>query len=116
MCTYEPAWEHTMKDGTAEAETSAPSAGRPLWVYGYQMNPPQPEARMTAIRDLLDKQNDAVALKGRKWTACLVTEERVTHVLVVTSSPEENLDLNRRLESELKGMGIRFELSVPMPV
>jgi len=105
-----------MNNGTAAAETSAPSAGRPLWVYGYQMDPPQPEARMTSIRDLLDQENNAVARQGRKWTACLVADERVTHVLVVTSSPDLNLEINRRLESALKAMGIGFELSIPMPV
>jgi len=105
-----------MKHGMAGAETSAPFAGRPLWVYGYQMNPPQPEDRMTAIRDLLDEENNTVARQGRKWTACLVTEEKVTHILVVTSISDVNLAINRRVESELKAMGIRFELSVPMPV
>jgi hypothetical protein len=101
------------KPVTAEEKSSV---GRTLWAYGYEMIPPHREDRMTEIRGLLDRENDEAAQEGRTWTARLVTEERVTHVLIVSASPQLDLEINRKLEAELKNLGLRFVPTVPMPV
>jgi hypothetical protein len=93
-----------------------PSAGRTLWVYGYEMIPAHHAAGMTVIRDLLNRANDEAKQEDRTWTARLVTEQQATHVLIVSTSPEQDREINRRLETELKALGVEFLLTVPMPV
>ena len=93
-----------------------PSSGRTLWAYGYEMIPPHLEDRMGDVRGLLERENDEAVQAGRTWTARLVTEERVTHVLIVSGSPQLDLEINKRLETELKSLGLKFLLTVPMPV
>jgi hypothetical protein len=44
----------------------------------------------------------------------VVPEERITHILVVSDSPEQDHEANRRLESELKGLKAKFSISAPM--
>ena len=95
---------------------ATPSAGRALWAYGYEMIPPHLEDRMGEVRGLLERENNEAVQAGRTWAARLVTEERVTHVLIVSASPQLDLEINRRLETELKSLGLKFLLTVPMPV
>lgn len=91
------------------------SAGRTLWLYGYELVQPDP-AQAKAIRDLLDRANDGAQRGDRTWSARLVTEHHATHVLVVSTSPGQDFEINRKLEAELKAMGIEFLLTLPMPV
>jgi len=93
-----------------------PSTGRTLWAYGYEMIPPHREELMTAIRGLLDRESSDAKGEARTWTARLITEEQATHVLVVSTSPDMDLEINRKLEAELKALGIEFRVTVPMPV
>lgn len=104
----------TKKERIAGAEK--PAAGKTLWVYGYEMVPPHHERRMTAIRGLLDRENLEAKRNDRTWSARLVTEQQATHVLIVSSSPELDLEINRNLEAELKALGGEFVLTVPMPI
>lgn len=105
-----------MKKRKAGAGSGAPPAERTLWVHGYEMIPPHQAERMAAIRGLLDQENSGAARQDRNWTARLVTEETVTHVLIVTASPDENRDINQRLESQMRALGFSFHVSVPMPI
>ena len=98
------------------ARAGKPSAGRTLWVYGYEMIPPHHEQRLSEIRGLLDRENLEAKRNARTWSARLVTEQQATHVLIVSSSPELDLEINRKLEAELKALGGEFVLTVPMPV
>jgi len=93
-----------------------PSTGRALWAYGYEMIPPHREDLMTAIRGLLDQENGEAKREARAWTGRLVTEQQATHVLIVSTSPQLDLEINRKLEAELKALGIEFRVTVPMPV
>ena len=101
---------------TRVAGVETPSAARTLWAYGYEMIPPHREDRMTAIRGLLDLENDAARREARTWTARLVTEQQVTHVLIVSASPELDLAINRKLEAKLRALGVEFLVTVPMSV
>lgn len=93
-----------------------PHKGIPLWAYAFQMSPPQPEEGMERIQALLDEENDEARLGAGTWVARLVTEPQVTHVLVVSDSPELNRALNTRLEAGLKELDVRFHVTVPMPL
>jgi hypothetical protein len=87
-----------------------------VWAYAYQIVPPQPEERLQAIRSLLDRE--AVEAKGRArtWEGRLVAEEHVTHILVVSDSPEQNLAVNKRVEAELRDLKAGFSITTSMAV
>jgi hypothetical protein len=93
-----------------------PSPGRTLWAYGYEMVPPHREDLMTEVRGLLDRENGEAKREARTWTGRLVTEQQATHVLIVSTSPELDFEINRKLEAELKALGIEFRVTAPMLV
>ncbi|HET9439398.1 MAG TPA: hypothetical protein VFO52_04480 [Longimicrobiales bacterium] len=97
------------------AADGKPPAARTLWAYGYEMIAQHAEDRMAEIRDLLNRQNAEAARDGRKWTARLVAR-RVMHVMIVSTSPELDLDINRKLETELTALGVQYLTTAPMRV
>jgi hypothetical protein len=90
------------------------AAARTLWAYAYEMIAP-PDGSLADTRDLLDRLNAAAAVDGRTWTARLVTT-RLMHVLIVSESPEMDLEHNRTLEAGLARLGIQHLLTAPMRV
>lgn len=107
--------QDSMKKTSDEGRLSVPAPAG-LWAYTYQMEPPQAESRMALIRALVDEENGEAKRGPLKWTARLVVEPRVTHVLVVSDSPELLHEGNRKLQAELKASGVRFSVTVPMLV
>jgi hypothetical protein len=92
------------------------SSGRTLWAYGYEMTPPHREQGMAALRSILEQEHGDAARKARTWTARLITEQQVTHVLIVSDSPELDLEINQKLETELRALGVEFLITVPVPI
>lgn len=86
----------------------------PLWVYAYQFAPPLAEEQFSAINALLAKEHSAARRAARTWTAKLVCEQRLTHILVVSDSPDQGRAVNRRLEGRLKRLQAAFSRTVPM--
>jgi hypothetical protein len=80
------------------------------------MIPPQLEQQRTAVRKLLDLENNEAKRTARAWTARLVTRLQATHVMIVSTSPELDLEINRKLEAELRALGGEFVVTVPMPI
>jgi hypothetical protein len=76
---------------------------------------PHPDGIIANIRGVLNRQNAEAARDGRTWTARLVTT-RLIHVLVVSASPEQNVDINRRLEADLAALGVQYLMTAPMRV
>lgn len=93
--------------------TPAPT---PLWAYVYQLLPPQLADRLRSIQPLLDGEHVDARRSGRTWAGRVVPEERITHILVVSDSPEQNDGSNRKLESELEELKAKFSVSVPLPL
>lgn len=89
---------------------------RPMWAYGYQIVPPQPEARLTAIKALLDREHTNAKRGERTWEGRFVHEQQITHILVVSDSPDQDGEANRRLESALAELQATFVRSAPMAV
>ena len=52
--------------------------------------------------------------RARTWQGRLVAEEHVTHILVVSDSPEQDLEANHRVEAELRDLEAGFSVTVPM--
>jgi hypothetical protein len=92
------------------------SSKKPVWAYAYQIVPPQPEGRLNAIRALLDREAIDARTRARTWEGRLVAEEHVTHILIVSDSPEQNLDVNQRVEAQLRDLRAGFSITVPMAV
>ena len=96
---------------------SSPPPGptlKPIWAYAYQLSPPQPADRLCTVQPLLDDEHADAQEDGRTWAGRVVVEERITHILVVSDSPEQDLAGNRKLESELKQLNAKFSISAPM--
>ena len=96
--------------------THAVSSSEPAWAYAYQLTPPQSVERLQAIQPLLDDVLALARREARTWAGTVVLEERVTHILIVSDSPEQNHDGNRRLETALSELGAAFSISPPMPL
>ncbi|HYU00301.1 MAG TPA: hypothetical protein VEK85_07985 [Gemmatimonadales bacterium] len=86
------------------------------WVYAYQLEPPQPDARFHKIKALLGKAHMAARRAARMWTGRIVVETRVSHILVVSDSPSRQRAVNRALEKELRRLGLRFLVNQPVPL
>jgi hypothetical protein len=96
---------------------ATPESGRKaVWAYAYQIVPPQPEDRLHAIRGLLDREAMDARTRARTWEGRLVAEEHVTHILIVSDSPEQDLEVNHKVEAELRNLEAGYSVTVPMAV
>jgi hypothetical protein len=98
------------------AESGKPSTEEPLWAYAYRLLPPRATDRMSTILELVDQENADALRNARTWTARLVAESRVTHVLVLSDTPDLDRGMNRRLEARLQELDVRFTVTLPMRV
>lgn len=87
-----------------------------VWAYAYQIVPPQTQDRLDAIKALLDHEQEDARNGARTWQSRLVAEEHVTHILVVSDSPAQDLEVNQRVEGALRAMDVGFSVTTPMPV
>jgi hypothetical protein len=88
-------------------------APRDIWAYAYLIVPPQPENRLRSIRTIVDHEHSAAEDRARIWAGWLVREKGITHILIVSDSPEQNRGVNHRLETELKRLKAEFFLTSP---
>lgn len=91
-------------------------SSKPLWAYAYQLLPPQLADRLRTVQALLDDEHVDARRDGRTWAGRVVPEERITHILVVSDSPEQDHEGNRKLESELKELKAKFSISAALPL
>ena len=87
-----------------------------IWAYAYQILPPQGAKRLHGIKTLLDQAHTEAQGGARKWTGRLVVEEQITHILIVSDSPEQNHEVNRQLEAKLQELKAGFAITVPVAV
>lgn len=90
------------------------SLPKTLWAYAYGIVPSQAEDQLDAIRTLLEHEHSEAKGEARTWAGKLVCEERVTHILVVSDSPDQRREVNRLLEDRLTQLKAGFSLTVPM--
>jgi hypothetical protein len=91
-------------------------AKKPVWAYAYQIVPPQTQDRLDTITALLEQEQEDARNAARTWQSRLVAEEHVTHILVVSDSPAQDLEVNQRVEGALRAMDVGFSVTAPMPV
>ena len=87
-----------------------------LWAYAYLILPRQTSNRLTTVRTMVAGENAAAERDARIWTGRLVLERRITHLLIVSDSPEQKRGINRRLASELRRLKAEFFLTRPMAI
>jgi hypothetical protein len=87
-----------------------------VWAYAYHIMPPQIAGRLRTIKTLLDHQHADARGGGRTWVGRMVLEQQITHILVVSDSPEQSREANRRLETALKELKVEFSIGAPMIV
>jgi hypothetical protein len=88
-------------------------APRAVWAYGYEIDPPVALDRLGTIESLVEEEHASAKVGERTWQGRLVVDEKVTHILVVSDTPDQDLDVNRRLEAELKRLNALFLVSPP---
>ena len=87
-----------------------------MWAYGYQISPPQSEGRLAEIQDLLDQEHTSAKLGARTWEGRFVMEDKITHILVVADSPDQDREVNRRLESALEALQAGYSITAALAV
>lgn len=95
-------------------ETSEKNAPGTLWAYAYQIVPSKAVDHLKEIEALLDEEHRQAKEKARTWRGQLISEEQVTHILVVSDSPDQHTEVNRRIERRLKELNTRFSRTVPL--
>lgn len=85
-----------------------------LWAYTYRLDPPQPAARLKGVRVLLAREHAAATERAGTWEGRLVSDERVSHILVLADSPDLTAEVNKRLEIALQSISAGFNVTVPM--
>jgi hypothetical protein len=87
-----------------------------VWAYAYLILPRQSEDRLRRIRTLLDEEHWSAERGARVWTGRVLQGRRNTDILVVTDSPRQDREVNRRLEGQLEELNAAFWLTAPMSV
>lgn len=98
------------------AHDKRPPGPKPTWAYAYKIVPPQSADRMRTVRALLDHERAHARQGARIWEGRFVLEQQVTHILVVSDAPHQDLEVNQRLEAELRDLEARFSLTAAMAV
>lgn len=100
---------------TMDSKSRGPPPGT-IWAYGYEISPPMPPSRLRSLEKLLDDEQSSAKLEARTWSSRFVVDERVTHILVVSDSADQGLDINRKLESELARLQAAYSVTPPVPL
>ena len=86
------------------------------WAYAYELEPALSPERLGAVKALLEREHEAAGDGSGTWVSRLVFEERVTHILVVSDTPRQDLEVNRRLERKLRDLKAGFSVTTPLVV
>jgi hypothetical protein len=87
-----------------------------IWAYAYRLEPAQSASRLKEIKALLAQEQQTAKARNGTWEARLVTDDRVSHILVLSDTPDLTGEANRRLEQALQAISTKFNLTVPMVV
>lgn len=87
-----------------------------IWAYAYRLEPPQQASRLKEVRALLEREHKTAKGRSGTWEGRLVDDESVSHILVLSDTPDLTGESNRRLESALQAINAHFNLTVPMVV
>ena len=89
---------------------------RTIWAYRYRLMPPQTPDRLHKIKALLAQESREAARRKGVWQGRVVVEDRASHILVLSDSPDLDLQVNQRLEDALRAIDAAFAVTVPLAV
>jgi hypothetical protein len=89
---------------------------QPTWAYAYRIRQSPASVRLATIEVLLDRENAAALREKRTWAGRVVVEPEISYVLIVTDSPDQNREINRRLEAELADLDAEFSITLSLAV
>ncbi len=92
------------------------SPHRAIWAYGYALVPPVARSRMGPMEVLIKSGHATAVLASRTWEGRLINGDEITHILVVSDSPDQNLEVNREMEAELKRLEAPFSITAPITI
>lgn len=87
-----------------------------VWAYAYQITPPQPKRRLDTIQAVLDHEHEVAQQEARSWTGRLVLERRVTRILIVSDSPDQERAVDHRLVDEVQRLQATLVRTVPVEI
>jgi hypothetical protein len=87
-----------------------------VWAYAYEFMQPQAENRMRGVRSLLQREEAEARKDARSWGSRFVTGNQVTQILIVSDSPRQDLEVNRRLEAELGKLKADFFITAALAI
>lgn len=87
-----------------------------LWAYTYRLIPPMRPERVRALRTLLARVEKAAAKRDAVWEGRMVADERISHILVLSDSPDLDDTINRRIAAALHALDAAYAITVPLAV
>lgn len=87
-----------------------------LWAYTYRLVPPLPTERLRAVRALLAHERKSAKARDGIWQGRMVSDDRISHILVLSDSPDLDDDINRRLAAALQALDASFAITIPLAV
>lgn len=87
-----------------------------IWAYAYRLEPPQLASRLKSVKALLEREHRSAKERDGTWEGRLIVDDRVSHILVLSDTPDLSGTSNQRLEEALRGVQARYILTVPMVV
>jgi hypothetical protein len=92
------------------------STSKPMWAYAYQIVPPHLEGKLDGVKALLAREHVDAERASRVWEGRFVEERQITHILVVSDSPDQDGAANQRLEAALTAAQAGFVVTAPLAV
>jgi len=89
---------------------------RDIWTYGYVLVPPIARDRMGPMETLLEGGHTKARLAFLTWEGRLVNGGDITHILVVSDSPDQDLEINQQMEAELNRLEAPFAITAAVAV
>lgn len=84
---------------------------RAIWTYGYALMPPIARDRLGPMKALLDDGHAKATLAALIWEGRLINGNDITHILVVSDRPDQDLEVNQLLEAELNRLEAPFAIT-----
>ena len=89
---------------------------REIWAYGYWFVPPIALHRTGTMEALLDDGHAKARLAAHTWEGRLINGDGITHILVVSDTPDQDLEVNQLLEAELNRLDAPFAITAAIAI
>ncbi len=87
---------------------------REIWTYGYVLLPPISRDRMGPMKVLLENGHRQATLSALIWEGRLINGDDITHILVVSDRPDQDLEINHSLAAELSRLEAPYAITRAM--